>query len=52
MMTQYGQPGGFDRVRNYEIGKKNFELEVIEEAFSSEHFIVRIYKVKDLDNRN
>ena len=32
-------------------GNKDFELEHIEEAFTSEHWIVRIYKVKDLDNR-
>lgn len=32
-------------------GKKDFELEHIEEAFTSEHWIVRIYKVKDVENR-
>lgn len=32
-------------------GNKDFELEHIEEAFTSEHWIVRIYKVKDLANR-
>lgn len=52
MMTQYGMPPGFDRVRGVEIGRKNFDLEFIEEAFSSEHFIVRIFKVKKEDNRS
>ena len=30
---------------------KGFALETLEEAFTSEHWLVRIYKVKDLDNR-
>uniref|UniRef100_H3CBD2 Uncharacterized protein n=1 Tax=Tetraodon nigroviridis TaxID=99883 RepID=H3CBD2_TETNG len=29
----------------------NFELDVLEEAYTTEHWLVRIYKVKDLDNR-
>jgi len=32
-------------------GNKDFELEHLEEAFTSEHWIVRIYKVKPLENR-
>ncbi len=38
-------------MRNTEIGFKDFELDVMEEAFTSEHWLVRIYKVKDLPNR-
>lgn len=34
-----------------EIGNKDFELETLEEAYTSEHWLVRIYKVKDLWNR-
>lgn len=30
---------------------KDFELDVLEEAYTTEHWIVRIYKVKDLLNR-
>uniref|UniRef100_A0A2K6DZZ3 Dolichyl-diphosphooligosaccharide--protein glycosyltransferase subunit STT3A n=1 Tax=Macaca nemestrina TaxID=9545 RepID=A0A2K6DZZ3_MACNE len=45
------RPPGFDRVRNAEIGNKDFELDVLEEAYTTEHWLVRIYKVKDLDNR-
>jgi dolichyl-diphosphooligosaccharide--protein glycosyltransferase len=45
-----GKPPGYDRVRNAEIGNKDFELDVLEEAYTSEHWLVRIYKVKDLDN--
>lgn len=46
-----GKPPGYDRVRNAEIGNKDFDLEVLEEAYTTEHWIVRIYKVKDLPNR-
>lgn len=49
--TEQGKPGGYDRVRNAEIGNKDFELDVLEEAYTTEHWIVRIYKVKDLSNR-
>jgi len=50
--TERGQPSGFDRVRSTEIGNKNFELKYLDEAYTSEHWIVRIYKVKDLSNRS
>lgn len=40
-----GRPSGWDNVRNYEIGKKDINLEYVDEAFTSEHWIVRIYKV-------
>ena len=46
-----GKPTGYDRVRNAEIGNKDFELDVLEEAYTTEHWLVRIYKVKDLENR-
>eukprot|EP00731_Ephydatia_muelleri_P011014 Em0005g1600a len=49
--TEQGKPSGYDRVRNAEIGNKDFELDVLEEAYTTEHWIVRIYKVKDLNNR-
>lgn len=39
-----------DRVRDQRIREPGPELHVIEEAFTSENWIVRIYKVKDLDN--
>jgi len=40
------RPPGYDRVRNAEIGNKDFELDVLEEAYTTEHWLVRIYKVK------
>lgn len=49
--TEAGKPTGYDRVRNAEIGNKDFELDVLEEAYTTEHWLVRIYKVKDLQNR-
>ncbi|CAF0708327.1 unnamed protein product [Brachionus calyciflorus] len=49
--TEGDKPPGYDRVRNAEIGNKNFELSKLEEAYTTEHWMVRIYKVKDLDNR-
>ncbi|XP_002739605.1 dolichyl-diphosphooligosaccharide--protein glycosyltransferase subunit STT3A-like [Saccoglossus kowalevskii] len=49
--TEAGKPTGYDRVRNAEIGNKDFELDVLEEAYTTEHWLVRIYRVKDLENR-
>lgn len=50
MNTDYGKPTGFDRARSREVGKKNIELTTVDEAFTSEHWIVRIYKVKHRPN--
>ena len=46
MMFSTERPPGYDRVRNAEIGNKDFELDVLEEAYTTEHWLVRIYKVK------
>ncbi|CAI7854277.1 unnamed protein product [Closterium sp. NIES-53] len=51
LQTEYGKPTGWDRARGYEIGNKDIELEYIEEAFTSANWIVRIYRVKQPDNR-
>ncbi|VDN54963.1 unnamed protein product [Dracunculus medinensis] len=45
------QPAGFDRTRGYVIGKRDIVLEHLEEAYTSENWLVRIYKVKKLPNR-
>lgn len=45
MSTEYGKPPGYDRARTREVGVKNVVLETMEESFTSEHWIVRIYKV-------
>uniref|UniRef100_A0A023F931 Dolichyl-diphosphooligosaccharide--protein glycosyltransferase subunit STT3A n=1 Tax=Triatoma infestans TaxID=30076 RepID=A0A023F931_TRIIF len=49
--SEGGKPPGYDRVRGAEIGNKDFELDVLEEAYTTEHWLVRIYKVKQLRNR-
>lgn len=50
MQTEYGKPAGYDRARGREVGRKNIELSTMEEAFTSEHWIVRIFKVKKRPN--
>jgi dolichyl-diphosphooligosaccharide--protein glycosyltransferase len=45
MHTEYGKPAGYDRARQREVGNKDITLTTMEEAFTSEHWIVRIYKV-------
>jgi dolichyl-diphosphooligosaccharide--protein glycosyltransferase len=49
-ITAYGGMSGFDRARNVEIGHKGYKLKHLEEAFTSEHWIVRIFKVKKPEN--
>jgi len=39
-----------DRVRGVRLPAEGPQLTTIEEAFTSENWIIRIYKVKDLDN--
>uniref|UniRef100_A0A5S6QAS6 dolichyl-diphosphooligosaccharide--protein glycotransferase n=1 Tax=Trichuris muris TaxID=70415 RepID=A0A5S6QAS6_TRIMR len=51
VQTSLHTPNGFDRTRGVEIGNKNFNLNHLEEAFTSENWLVRIYKVKELENR-
>lgn len=41
----YGQPGGYDLARRQEIGHKDISLRHLEEAFTSENWLVRIYRV-------
>jgi len=48
--TDYSSPAGYDRTRNSEVGVKNIKLKHIEEAFTSEHWLVRIYRVKEDPN--
>lgn len=45
--VDYNKPTGFDRARNREVGKKDITLETLEEAFTSEHWIVRIFKARE-----
>lgn len=41
----------YDRVRGVEIGNKDVKLEYLEEAYTTQNWIVRIYKVKPPKNR-
>ncbi|XP_037068283.1 LOW QUALITY PROTEIN: dolichyl-diphosphooligosaccharide--protein glycosyltransferase subunit STT3B-like [Pollicipes pollicipes] len=52
MKTDYRVPAGYDRTRNSEIGHKNFGLTYLEEAYTTEHWLVRIYRVKKPDEFN
>ncbi|CAH8824479.1 unnamed protein product [Trichobilharzia szidati] len=51
MKTARDQPLGFDRVRGQVIGHRNYELQGLEEAFTSSSWLVRIYRVKPYANR-
>lgn len=51
MKTSRNHPLGYDRVRNQVIGHKNYELNGLEEAFTSSNWLVRIYRVKPFKNR-
>ncbi|OMJ86981.1 hypothetical protein SteCoe_11377 [Stentor coeruleus] len=48
----YNRGSGYDVVRNAEIGEKNIKLRQFSEVFTSEHWIVRIYKVLPEENRD
>jgi len=48
----YQTPDGFDRTRNAVIGHKDFDLTYLEEAYTTEHWLVRIYRVKKPDEFN
>eukprot|EP00606_Chrysophyceae_sp_TOSAG23-5_P000957 GSChrysophyteH2.ASY1.ANO1.414.1 assembled CDS len=50
MHTEYGKPAGYDRARQREVGVPNIDLTTMEEAFTSEHWIVRIFKVLPRSN--
>eukprot|EP00112_Aurelia_sp_Birch-Aquarium-sp1_P014238 Seg306.8 transcript_id=Seg306.8/GoldUCD/mRNA.D3Y31 product="Dolichyl-diphosphooligosaccharide-protein glycosyltransferase subunit STT3B" protein_id=Seg306.8/GoldUCD/D3Y31 len=51
MQLDFRAPSGYDRTRNTEIGNKNIQLKHLEEAYTTEHWLVRIYRVKPLANR-
>ena len=44
LKMDYRSPAGFDRTRNAVIGNKNFELTYLEEAYTTEHWLVRVYR--------
>eukprot|EP01114_Cavostelium_apophysatum_P001029 TRINITY_DN1088_c0_g1_i2.p1 TRINITY_DN1088_c0_g1~~TRINITY_DN1088_c0_g1_i2.p1 ORF type:complete len:728 (-),score=169.38 TRINITY_DN1088_c0_g1_i2:51-2234(-) len=50
MVLDPSKPAGFDRVRNVEIGNKKIKLKHLEEVYTSENWLVRIYRVKKPSN--
>ncbi|GLH01382.1 Dolichyl-diphosphooligosaccharide--protein glycosyltransferase subunit STT3B [Gryllus bimaculatus] len=52
LQLDYRNPAGFDRTRSVVIGNKNFDLTYLEEAYTTEHWLVRIYRVKKPDYFN
>ncbi|CAG0894342.1 unnamed protein product [Darwinula stevensoni] len=44
--VSFGAPRGYDRLRSTVIGNMDFDLKYLEEAYTTENWIVRIYKVK------
>lgn len=46
LKLDYRGPAGYDRTRNAVIGNKDFDLTYLEEAYTTEHWLVRIYRVK------
>ena len=50
--TQRGQDRGFDNVRQSPIGRRNIKLNHFKEAYTTENWIVRIYSVNELPNRD
>jgi dolichyl-diphosphooligosaccharide--protein glycosyltransferase len=48
--TEYSKPLGFDIAREKVVGNKNIKLTTMQEEFTSENWIVRIYKVKKRSN--
>jgi len=52
LKLDYHTPAGFDRTRNAVIGNKDFDLTYLEEAYTTEHWLVRIYRVKKPDEFN
>ncbi|KAG5885567.1 hypothetical protein JTB14_003765 [Gonioctena quinquepunctata] len=52
LKLDYRSPAGFDRTRNAVIGNMDFQLNYLEEAYTTEHWLVRIYRVKKPDEFN
>jgi len=51
LQFDFRSPAGYDRTRGVEIGRKDISLTHLEEAYTTENWLVRIYKVKDMSNR-
>jgi len=52
LRLDYRTMPGHDRTRNAVIGNKDIDLTYLEEAYTTEHWLVRIYRVKKPDEFN
>ncbi|BET01492.1 Oligosaccharyl transferase STT3 subunit [Nesidiocoris tenuis] len=52
LQLDFRSPAGYDRTRNVVIGNKDFDLTYLEEAYTTEHWLVRVYRVKKEDEFN
>uniref|UniRef100_A0A8D8XDD2 Dolichyl-diphosphooligosaccharide--protein glycosyltransferase subunit STT3A n=1 Tax=Cacopsylla melanoneura TaxID=428564 RepID=A0A8D8XDD2_9HEMI len=52
LKLDFRTPAGYDRTRNTVIGNRNFDLTYLEEAYTTEHWLVRIYRVKKPEEFN
>lgn len=46
LQTAHGKGGGYDNARHTVVGVKNIKLTTLQEEFTSENWVVRIYSVK------
>lgn len=51
VQLDFRTPSGYDRTRGVEIGNKDISFEHLEEAYTTQNWLVRIYKVKDISNK-
>lgn len=51
--TVFNEPKGYDRARNVVVsGAKNIHLDIFEEAYTTSHWMMRLYAVKEKPNSN
>lgn len=50
--VRHGREPGFDAVRQTVIGNQDFKLNYFEEAYTTQNWIIRIYRVKKRSNTN
>lgn len=51
LQLDFRTPSGYDRTRGVEIGNKDISFEHLEEAYTTQNWLVRIYKVLDVSNK-
>ena len=44
LKLDYSSPAGYDRTRNAVIGNKDISLTYLEEAYTTQHWLVRVYR--------